>query len=68
MMVPTLKGSVFEALILTSMMFGDLMYVSERYRVTLGSWDLTWDDVYSDTLKNPKNAVSMAAQSITLSS
>ena len=41
---------------------------SEWHNVTAGSKDLTWDDEYSETRRNPKKAVNMAARSINLSS
>ena len=67
-MDPIRKGSVLEALILKSITSGDMMRRSEWHNVTAGSKDLTWDDVYSETRRNPKKAVNMAARSINLSS
>ena len=51
--VPTRKGSVFEAFILMSMVLRFLMRMSDLHRVVAGSYDLAREDVYSEILKNP---------------
>ena len=63
---PSLNGSVLDA----------LMYISTTESVTITSlrqsvdhlsYLVLWDDVYSDTLRKPKKAVSSAAHSINFS-
>ena len=63
---PSLKGSVLDALIHSqapSLVMARSCFIS----VIEGSKDVFRGEVYSDILKNPKNAVVMAAQSIILS-
>ena len=67
MVVPWRKGSVFDALIATVAMFL-VMFMSDISKVEDVSYFVLWDDVYSDTLRNPKKAVVMAAHSMSLSS
>ena len=61
------KGSVLEAFML--MLIKCSPWVTSSYRrVYKGSYMVLWEEVYSDTLRKPKNAVVMAAQIIILSS
>ena len=67
MVVPWRNGSVLDALMFTLAM----LFSRDRslYRkVVWGSYFVWWVEVYSDTLRKPKKAVVMAAQSISLSS
>ena len=67
MVVPWRNGSVFDILIaMLAMSLPMLMSVISK--VEDGSYFVLCDDVYSDTLRNPKNAVVMAAHSMSLSS
>ena len=64
---PCRKGSVLEAL-MCRWAWSLRMLTSPSIRVVVGSNLVVWEDVYSDILKKPKNAVMMAVHSITLSS
>ena len=64
---PCLKGSVFDALMYRVMDAGGFMVISWKQSVVVGSYLWTWEDVYSDTRKNPWNAVSITAHSMCLS-
>ena len=66
MVVPWRNGSVFDALMCNEMNCG-VMVTSCRHKVVEGTYCLTCDAVYSETRRNPWNAVSMAAQSMALS-
>ena len=50
--VPCLKGSVFEAFIWSEMQ-DEVMVTSVQHKVVRGSNCLTWDEVYSETRRNP---------------
>ena len=65
--MPCRKGSVLEPLML---MFtkSPSNEISSKSRVTEGSYLVLWEEVYSDTLRNPKKAVRRAAHSMSLSS
>ena len=67
MVTPCLKGSVFEALMRRCAMCPRIC-TSENSNVVVGSNFVLCVEVYSETLRNPKNAVVSAAQSIILSS
>ena len=63
---PTLKGSVLDPL--NKMSTPDWLKVRSQWqRVEAGSYVFTWEDVYSEMRRKPKNAVNMAAQIIILS-
>ena len=65
--IPCRKGSVLEALMLILAMLCS-RDKSSYNKVDCGSYLVLCVDVYSDTLRKPKNAVVMAAQNISLSS
>ena len=64
---PCRKGSVLDALILIDTTSPE-MATSEHSSVVSGSNLVLQDDVYSDTLRNPKKAVVKVAHSMSLSS
>ena len=68
MVNPCRKGSVFEAFMYMSMVVLEMIVRSVRHSVVAGSYDLTCEEVYSETRKKPKKAVIIAAQIISLSS
>lgn len=67
MVTPCRKGSVLEDL-MCRRMESLRMRISLNKRVMVGSCVVLRSVVYSDTRRNPKKAVVIAAQSITLSS
>ena len=67
MTTPCRNGSVFDDLIRTDVV-SFMKEISWCMRVESGSNLVLCDEVYSDTLRKPKNPMSMAAHNMSLSS
>ena len=67
MVVPMRNGSVLDSL-MTMFAMPFWRFMSSYNNVDEGSYFVLWDEVYSETRRNPKKAVVMAAQSMSLSS
>ena len=68
MLTPCRKGSVFDALMRREAWLLSMCVISEYSRVVEGSKEVFRAEVYSETLRKPKNAVRRAAHHMILSS